>query len=84
MTSAIVSKKGWVVIPQAYRRRYHLEPGTRVAFVDYGGVLAVIPVPEDPIRAGFGLLRDHGDDTRWTAALVAEHAAERAREDENP
>lgn len=81
MTTSTVSKKGWVVIPKVFRQRYRLEPGTRVSFVDYGGVLAVVPAPEDPIRAGYGLLRDAGDRSSWTGAIVAEHAAARTRED---
>lgn len=52
-----VSPKGWVVIPGNFRKRYKLSSGTRVAFVDYGGVLALVPVPEDPVAAGFGMLK---------------------------
>lgn len=81
MTATIVSKKGWVVIPKAMRARYKLEPGTRVAFVEHGDLLALVPIPENPIGAGFGLLRDEGGPAAWTEALVAEHAAQRDRED---
>lgn len=52
-----VSPKGWVVIPSDLRNRYKLSHGTKVAFVDYGGVLALVPVPKDPITAGFGMLK---------------------------
>lgn len=36
------------MIPQELRKRYGLRRGALVRFVDYGGVLAIFPVPEDP------------------------------------
>ena len=45
--------------------------------VDYGGVLSIVPVPDDPIAAGLGLLK--GDDS-LTAILFAEHEHERKHE----
>ena len=38
-----VSQKGWVVIPIDLRKKYHLEPGTHLNVVDYGGVLSLVP-----------------------------------------
>ena len=38
MPSAIISAKGWIVIPAEYRKKHRLEPGTKVDIVDYGGV----------------------------------------------
>jgi len=52
-----VSNKGWVVIPAEMRKKYNLIPGTEVVIVDYGGVLAIVPVPKDPIKAGRGFLK---------------------------
>ena len=52
-----ISNKGWVVIPAEMRKKYNLVPGTEVVIVDYGGVLAIVPVPKDPIKAGRGLLK---------------------------
>jgi AbrB family looped-hinge helix DNA binding protein len=52
-----VSNKGWVVIPAEMRKKYNLVPGTKVVVVDYGGVLAILPVPKDPIKAGRGFLK---------------------------
>jgi hypothetical protein len=28
-----------------------------VRFVDYGGILALFPVPQNPVEAGYGMLR---------------------------
>ncbi len=52
-----ISNKGWVVIPAEMRKKYNLTPGTEVVIVDYGGVLSIVPVPKDPIKAGRGFLK---------------------------
>ncbi|MGB9801029.1 MAG: AbrB/MazE/SpoVT family DNA-binding domain-containing protein [Thermanaerothrix sp.] len=73
-----LSRKGWVVIPAALRKKYHLKPGDELRVVDYGGVLALIPVHPDPIPAGIGLLR--GEDS-LAQAIVEEHAREREHDE---
>ncbi len=76
MTTMTVSPKGWVVIPKEYRERYGLRPGTRVQFIDYGGILSIVPVPEDPVQEGFGALRRFGGEGSWTQALLKERERE--------
>jgi AbrB family looped-hinge helix DNA binding protein len=72
VTTAVISAKGWVVIPREIRRRYGLKKGDRVHFIDYGGVVAVVPVSKDPISEGFGMFKDGPsltqgllEDRRW-------------------
>lgn len=77
MTVLTVSQKGWVVIPAELRRKYDLHPGTTVQLVDYGGVLAIIPVLDDPIAEAAGMLRGSSP---LTKRLITEHAEEAARE----
>jgi AbrB family looped-hinge helix DNA binding protein len=72
----IVSEKGWVVIPADLRKKYNLHPGAEVSVVDYGGVLALVPMMTRPIRQAAGMLRGRKSLTR---ALLAEHRRERAR-----
>lgn len=72
-----LSQKGWIVIPAALRKKYGLEPGTNVQVVDYGGVLSIIPVDDDPIKTGAGMLK--GSDS-LSEAIVEEHRQERERE----
>ncbi len=55
MSVAIVSEKGWIVVPKIYRDKYGLNPGTKVQVVDYGGSLSLIPLPNDPISALRGM-----------------------------
>ena len=57
MPKATVSGKGWVVIPKEIREKYRLRKGDRVLFVDYGGVIALVPASGDPIRESRGFLK---------------------------
>lgn len=75
-----ISRKGWIVIPAALRKKYGLKPGDEVRVVDYGGVLSIVPVASDPIRAGAGLLRS---DDSLTQAIVEEHQREREHDETN-
>jgi AbrB family looped-hinge helix DNA binding protein len=69
-----VSIKGWVVIPSDLRRKYKLDPGAEVQIIDYGGVLAIVPVKKDPIEASAGMLA--GDGKSLTQALLDDHRQE--------
>lgn len=78
MSTAIVSKKGWVVIPKAYRKKYQIKSGDRVRIVDYGGTLSIIPLPKDPISALRGLLPM---EPSLTADLLTERQKEKTGEE---
>jgi len=66
---ATVSGKGWVVIPKEIREKYRLRKGDRVLFVDYGGVIALVPASGDPVRESRGFLK--GGPSLTEALLVA-------------
>ena len=55
MMNGTVSQKGWVVIPAELRKKYGIKPGTRLQFVDYGGAIELIPVPDNPVEAAAGI-----------------------------
>jgi len=57
MNTSVVSKKGWVVIPQEIRKRHGLKEGDRVHVVDYGGIISIMPCSDDPIKEGHGMLK---------------------------
>ena len=78
--TAVVSAKGWIVIPAALRRRYAIEPGQEIRIVDYGGVLSLVPVLRDPVDEGRGVLRTEGGPP-LTGALLAERRREKEREE---
>ncbi len=48
--------KGQIVIPAEIRKRHHIEPGTEMQIMEYGGIIYLIPPVEDPIKAACGLL----------------------------
>jgi AbrB family looped-hinge helix DNA binding protein len=77
MTVATISSKGWIVIPNELRKKYRLSAGDKVALVDYGGVLSIVPAMTDPVAEAAGLLKG---DRSLTHALLAARAEERARE----
>lgn len=79
MHTAIVSEKGWVVIPKEMRERHGLGKGSRVQFVEYGQILALVPLPNDPVEALHGMFA--GGDS-LTDELLEERARERVREEE--
>lgn len=70
-----ISNKGWVVIPAELRKKYNLEPGADVHVVDYGGVLSLVPVWEDPIKHAQGMLKG---ESSLIKALMEEHQEELA------
>ena len=78
MHTAIVSAKGWVVIPKAIRERYGLEQGSRVQVLDYGQMVAIVPLPDDPVEALHGMFEG---ELSLTGELLAERREERAREE---
>lgn len=78
MHTVKVSAKGWVVIPKELREKYGLKKGTYVQVVDYGEVLALIPLPEDPVEALHGMLEQGPS---LTDDLLSERARERDKEE---
>ncbi len=80
MHTTTVSAKGWVVIPKPIREKHGLKKGSRVQFVDYGPVLALVPLPNDPVEALYGLLEDGPS---LTADLLAEHRREQELGEKN-
>ncbi|MGC9320551.1 MAG: AbrB/MazE/SpoVT family DNA-binding domain-containing protein [Armatimonadota bacterium] len=78
MHTAKVSSKGWVVIPKELREKHGIEAGMHVQVVEYGDVLAIIPLPDDPVAALRGMLEEGPS---LTADLLAERASEKEREE---
>jgi AbrB family looped-hinge helix DNA binding protein len=60
MALVTVSQKGWVVIPVELRNKYHWHSGDRVKVVDYGGVVSLVPLLDDPEDEGAGALHARG------------------------
>ena len=60
MSIVTVSQKGWVVIPAELREKYHWKTGDRVKVVDYGGIVSLVPILDDPEKQGAGALKMGG------------------------
>ncbi len=76
MNTAILSAKGWVVIPQALRERYRLKKGDKVHFIDYGGVVSIVPVSKEPLKKAAGFLKG---DTSLVQALMKSRKEDKNR-----
>jgi AbrB family looped-hinge helix DNA binding protein len=57
MKTSIVSKKGWVVIPQEVREHHGLKQGDRVQIIDSGDMISIIPVSKDPVKQARGIAK---------------------------
>lgn len=55
-----VTKRGQTVIPAAIRKRYRIQEGDRLVWLDDGQTIRIIPVPADSIRALRGCGRGEG------------------------
>lgn len=56
MATVRTLSKGQIVIPAEIRRRHHIEPGTEMQIMEYGGIIYLIPPVDDPIKSARGAL----------------------------
>lgn len=52
-----VSTKGQMIIPSEIRKKYHIQPQTKVEVIDKGKEIVIIPLPKDPFRDSRGILK---------------------------
>ena len=71
-----ITKRGQTVVPAPIRKRYNIQEGDRLAWIDDGQTIKVIPVPADPIRA----LRGHGRGKKLVEKLLEARQEDRSRE----
>ncbi|MBW2020618.1 MAG: AbrB/MazE/SpoVT family DNA-binding domain-containing protein [Deltaproteobacteria bacterium] len=65
--------KGQIVIPADIRGKFKIKKGTRVNVYEDGNRIIVEPLPDDPIKAGRGMLKTRG---RILKALMADRKKE--------
>jgi AbrB family looped-hinge helix DNA binding protein len=71
-----VTKRGQTVIPALLRKRYRIDEGTQLVWLDDGETIRVVPIPADPLRA----LRGRGRGEGLTEKLLVERRQDRERE----
>jgi AbrB family looped-hinge helix DNA binding protein len=71
-----VTKRGQTVIPAPIRKRYHIQAGDYLMWIDDGETIRVIPIARDPIRA----LRGSGRGEHLVERLLAARQADRRHE----
>lgn len=75
--NSTVSKRGQTVVPAELRKRYGIEEGTVLAWLDTQQGIRVFPLPSDPLAAFHGSGAGFGS----VAEYLAEKQAERLKED---
>jgi len=73
-----VSSKGWVVIPKELRKKYNINEGDRVVITEVNDMLAVYPLPRDPISSARGIYKGYA----LTKELLKDRKEENKREEE--
>ena len=71
-----VTKRGQTVIPSAIRKRYQIENGAYLVWLDDGETIKVVPVTGDPLQT----LRGRGRGKKMTERLLWERQRDRDRE----
>jgi AbrB family looped-hinge helix DNA binding protein len=71
-----VTKRGQTVIPAPIRKRYRIQEGDYLIWLDDGETIRVVPVAHDPI----GALRGSGRGERLVEQLLAARQADRSHE----
>ena len=52
-----VSIKGQMVIPAKIRKKYNIQPQTKVELIDKGDEIVIVPLPKDPLHNSRGILK---------------------------
>ena len=51
-----VLAKGQVVIPAPIRKKYSIQPGSKLQIFEYGNLIYLVPPSKDPIEQAIGCL----------------------------
>ena len=75
-STSTISSKGQTVIPAEIRKRHALTKQSRLAWIDDGNSIRVVPLPEGTGRYGRGIAKG----MRLSERLLAERAKDKKRE----
>ena len=71
-----VTERGQTAIPAVLRKKYGLKPHMKLVWVDTGGGIRVVPVPNDPVKHFRGMFKGLG----LTESLLNDRREEVERE----
>ena len=71
-----VTKRGQTAIPAAIRKRYQIDNGAHLVWLDDGETIRVVPVTDNPIKS----LRGRGRGRKLTERLLSERRKDLDRE----
>jgi AbrB family looped-hinge helix DNA binding protein len=74
-----VTARGQVSIPVEIRKRFNIEPESKLEWIVEGSTIKVVPLPKDPLPA----FRGRGSGRYSTEQLVEERREERRKEDDD-
>jgi AbrB family looped-hinge helix DNA binding protein len=78
MDTAYMTRKGRLVVPARLRRKYGIEPGTKICFIEWNDEILFRPVTREYIRSVCGMLKSG---TSATEELLKERAKDKEREE---
>ena len=70
-----VTVRGQTAIPITIRRKYHITPHSKLTWIDDGHSIALLPIPQDPIKA----LKGRFKNIHFREALLKLREEERKR-----
>ena len=79
METASVTSKGQLVIPARLRRKYRIESGTKILFMERDNEILIQPITKEYVRSVCGIFKSK---TSATQALLKERALDRRREED--
>ena len=78
MEKSKVTSKGQMVIPSKLRKKYGIQSGTEVGFIERGGEIILQPLTREFLQGVCGMLKSK---TSVTEELLAERKKDRRREE---
>ncbi len=73
-----VTTRGQISIPSEIRKKFHIEPESKIEWAVEGNVIKVIPLPKDPV----GAFRGRGRKKYISEQFLKDRSDERKREDQ--
>lgn len=71
-----VTRRAQTAVPAGIRKRYNIQPGDTLTWIDDGQTIKIIPLPQDTIQA----LRGCAKDEALTEKLLISRKEDRERE----